>query len=128
MALEELRNDRMMSHLIDSLESGHGIQHYGRLVFAMVARHFVDDEEVIGLLSKDPECDDAEARRLIAQVSARDYNPPHRNRILEWMKEQDFPICPDTEDPQQCNVYRDLKFPESVYEKIAQYYEQKSTA
>jgi hypothetical protein len=126
MALEDLRNDRMMSHLIESLESGQGIQHYGRLVFAMVARHFVDEQEIIRLLSKDPECDEVEAKRLLSQVSARDYNPPHRNRILEWMKEQEFPICPDTADPQQCNVYRDLNFPESVYEKIAEYYEQKS--
>jgi hypothetical protein len=126
MAIEDLRNDRMMAHLIDSLEAGQGIQHYRRLVFTMVARHFIDEEAIVSLLARDPECDEAEARRLLAQVSARDYNPPHRNRILEWMKEQEFPICPDSGDPQQCNVYRDLKFPDSVYEKIAEYYDRKS--
>src|SRR5205823_10744542 len=34
----ELRNDSMMAHLLDSLRDGKDIGHYGRLVFAMVAR------------------------------------------------------------------------------------------
>ena len=46
--IEELRKDSMMAHLLDSLEAGKDIGHYGRLVFAMVARHFrsfgLDDE------------------------------------------------------------------------------------
>ena len=29
-----------MAHLLDSLNDGKDIGHYGRLVFAMVARHF----------------------------------------------------------------------------------------
>ena len=41
MALVDLRRNGMMSHLLDALEQGQSIGHYGRLVFAMVSRHFV---------------------------------------------------------------------------------------
>ena len=44
MALEDLRNNGMMSHLLDSLEKGQDIGHYGRLLFAMVARLFLEEE------------------------------------------------------------------------------------
>ena len=33
--VEELRKDEMMAHLLDSLDQGKDIGHYGRLVFAM---------------------------------------------------------------------------------------------
>jgi len=39
MAVEELRKNDMMAHLLDALDAGNDIGHYGRLVFAMVARH-----------------------------------------------------------------------------------------
>jgi len=39
-SLEQLRRNDMMSHLLDALESGEDIGHYGRLVFAMVAQYF----------------------------------------------------------------------------------------
>jgi len=112
----------MMSHLIATLESGHSIGHYGRLVFAMVARHFLDTGELLGYLRKDPECEPEQIDALLHQVEARDYNPPKRERILEWMKRQEFPICPDPGDPNQCNVYRNLDFPKEVYDKIAEFY------
>ena len=53
MAVDELRNNAMMSHLLDALEDGTDIGHYGRLVFAMVAHHFMDTDEVADWLSKD---------------------------------------------------------------------------
>jgi hypothetical protein len=124
MAIEDLKKSSMMAHLIGTLEGGDSIGHYGRLAFAMVARHFVEDDEVISLLEKDPECNPEEARSLMRQVNARNYNPPHRDRILEWMDRQEFPICPDAEDPRACNVYRDLKFPREIYDRIEQFYEQ----
>ena len=61
-------------------------------------------------------------------MNTRNYNPPHRDRILEWMDRQEFPICPGAEDPRQCNVYRDLKFPREIYERIEQFYEQRDPA
>lgn len=117
-----------MAHLLATLESGHSIGHYGRLVFAMVSRHFMDVDELAKHLAKDPECDLDQARGLIEQVEARDYNPPKRERILEWMRRQNFPVCPNPEDPSQCNVYRNLEFPKEVYDRIAQFHGARSAA
>src|SRR5215210_9463846 len=113
-----LRDSAMMSHLLDALEEGKDIGHYGRLTFAMIARHFLDEEELVRLLSNQPEQDDTRARAMVLQVEGRDYNPPRRERILEWQAQQDFPICPTPDDPQACNVYRELRFPDSIYEQI----------
>ncbi|HEY9624120.1 MAG TPA: hypothetical protein V6C78_27420 [Crinalium sp.] len=126
MAIEELRNNDMMAHLLDALDQGQDIGHYGRLVFAMVARHFMTEEELVDYLQKDSDFSETEARALYHQVQGKDYNPPKRDRILDWQQQQEFPICPNPDDPDSCNVYRDLKFPEHVYEHISSYYEQKA--
>jgi hypothetical protein len=123
-AADDLRQEPMMAHLMDSLDAGVDIGHYGRLVFAMIARHFMSEEELIGYLTKNPEFPEEQARGLLAQIDARGYNPPKRERILEWMSKQDFPICPFPNDRSQCNVYRNLDFPEDVYQKINEFYEQ----
>ena len=128
MAIEDLRKSEMMAHLLDALDGGKDIGHYGRLVFAMVARHFLDDEELVSWLAKDKDFPEEDARSLVRQVESRGYNPPRRNRILEWQQEQDFPICPNPDDPDACNVYKDLRFPEEVYEDISEYHEQKAEA
>lgn len=128
MAVDDLRKSDVMAHLLDALEAGKDIGHYGRLVFAMVARHFVDEEELVNLLQKDRDFDEAAARALVEQVQGRDYNPPRRERILEWQKEQEFPILPNPDDPDSGNVYRDLQFPDHVYEHIQEYREQKAAA
>ncbi|HEX8153351.1 MAG TPA: hypothetical protein VF698_09515 [Thermoanaerobaculia bacterium] len=119
MATEDLRNNAMMSHLLDALDRGEDIGHYGRLVFAMIARHFLSEEELCSWLRKDPTVSPDDAVSLCRQVEGRDYNPPRRDRILEWDSQQSFSICPD---PNECNVYRDLRFPEHVYEHIQEFY------
>jgi hypothetical protein len=121
--MDELRKDATMAHLLDALERGRDIGHYGRLVFAMVARHFVPEDELVARLANDRDFTEDEARALVRQVTGRDYNPPRRERILEWQAQQDFPICPNSEDPRACNVYRELKFPDGVYEDIEDFYE-----
>jgi DNA primase large subunit len=128
MSATKLRQSPMMAHLLDSLEEGKDIGHYGRLVFAMVARHFLDETELIKILQKNPGFSEEEARALYLQVQGRDYNPPKRERILQWQQEQEFPICPDSDDPDACNVYKDLEFPDEVYERIGEYYEQKAAS
>lgn len=125
MAVEELRKNDMMAHLLDALAAGKDIGHYGRLVFAMVARHFLSEEELISHLQQDRDFSEAQARALYQQVQGKDYNPPKRERILEWQQQQEFPICPNPDDPDACNVYKDLQFPEHVYENISSYYEHK---
>jgi len=126
MALDALRKNGMMAHLLDSLEAGQDIGHYGRLVFAMVARHFLDDEDLVETLVQDPAFNEDAARALVEQVKGRDYSPPRREKVLEFQSRQDFPICPNTDDPDACNVYKDLQFPESVYAHIGEYREQKA--
>jgi hypothetical protein len=128
MAREELRKNGMMAHLLSSLEEGQDIGHYGRLVFVMVARHFLGEEELVAQLCQDPHCSEEDARTLLLQVKQRDYNPPRRETVLEFQSRQDFPLCPDAEDPDACNVYKDLQFPERIYEHISEYREQKAHA
>ena len=123
-----LRDSPMMAHLLDALEAGTDIGHFGRLTFAMVARHFLPEEEMIRLLGSQPDHDEAEARRLLSQVEGRDYNPPKRERILEWQSHQEFPICPTPDDPDTCNVYRELDFPDEVFKNIEEYRERQFAA
>jgi len=81
----------------------------------------MSEDELISWLTKDRDCAEPKARALIAQVNARDYNPPKRERILEWMNKQGFPICPAPEDPGACNLYRNLEFPHEVYERVQRF-------
>jgi DNA primase large subunit len=127
MARDELKQNAMMAHLMEALDAGKDIGHYGRLVFAMVARHFMDEDELVEQLRKDADFSEEQARALVLQVQGRDYSPPRRERILEWQKEQEFPICP-SDDPDACNVYRDLRFPDTIYQHISEYYEEKAEA
>jgi hypothetical protein len=124
---QELRRDSMMSYLLDSLNDGKDIGHYGRLVFAMVARHFMPAEEVISWLTRDRDFSEAQAKAMLTQVAGHDYNPPRRERILEWQTQQEFPILPHPDDPDCGNLYRNLKFPDSIYGHIEQYQEQKAS-
>ena len=124
----ELRKDSMMAHLLDSLQAGKDIGHYGRLVFAMVARHFMPHQEVLAWLMRDPDLQEADAVNMLRQVEGRDYNPPRRERLLEWQTEQEFPILPYPDDPDCGNLYRNLKFPDAIYSHISHYHEQKETA
>lgn len=129
MALEDLRRNGMMAHLLDALEEGEDIGHYGRLVFAMVARHFADEDTLVELLQRGGGgVDEAAARALLEQVQGRDYSPPRREKVLQFQAQQDFPIIPNPEDPDAGNVYKDLQFPDEVYAHIQDYREQKAHA
>src|SRR5437667_5090395 len=128
MAVKDLRNNDMMAHLLDSLDAGKDIGHYGRLVLAMVARHFMDEDELVAYLHKNPGFGEEEARALVQQVQRREYNPPRGERILEWQAQQDFPICPNPDDLDACNVYKDLQFPDEIYDNINDYHVQKAAA
>jgi hypothetical protein len=128
MPVEDLRQSPMMNHILEALNRGEDIGHFGRLTFAMIARYFIDNEELAQLLAKDGGIDENEARGLVQQVEEMGYNPPRREKILEWQKQQDFPICPNPDDPDACNVYNELTFPVEVYEEIQEYREQRQAA
>ena len=126
MSVEDLRQSPMMEHMLDALDEGQDIGHYGRLTFAMVARYFVENDELVELLAKDGDTDEQEARALVQQVDEKDYNPPRREKIVEWQEQQDFQICPNLDDPDSCNVYNELTFPDGLYEDIQDYREEKA--
>jgi DNA primase large subunit len=126
MPVEDLRQSPMMAHMLDSLDNGEDIGHYGRLVFAMIGRHFVSNDELVELLTKDQDTDEQEMRALVQQVEGKGYSPPRREKILEYQRQQDFPICPDPDDPDACNPYAELQFPDEVYEDIREYREERT--
>ena len=128
MPKDDLRRSPMMAHLLEALQAGTDIGHYGRLTFAMIARYFLPEDELIRLLAKQPGQNEEAARALVLQVQSHDYNPPKRERILAWQAQQDFPICPTPDDPNSCNVYWELRFPEEVYERIDDYWEEEAKA
>jgi hypothetical protein len=128
MPVEDLRQSPMMAHMLDALDNGEDIGHYGRLVFAMIGRHFVSDDELVGLLTKDHDADEQEIRAMVQQVEEKGYSPPRREKILEFQNQQDFQICPNPDDPDACNVYNELQFPDEVYESIQQYQEKRQTS
>ena len=128
MSVEDLRQSPMMGHLLNALDKGEDIGHYGRLVFAMIARHFVSDDELVELLTKDHDADEREIRTMVQQVQEKDYSPPRREKILEYQSQQDFPICPNPDDPDACNVYNELQFPDAVYQDIQEYQEKRQTS
>ena len=128
MAVEDLRQSPMMGHMLDALDNGEDIGHYGRLVFAMIGRHFVGEDELVELLTKDHDADEREIRAMVQQVQEKGYSPPRREKILEYQSQQDFQICPNPNDPDACNPYQELQFPDEVYESIQEYQENKQSA
>ena len=128
MPVEDLRQSLMMAHMLDALDNGEDIGHYGRLVFAMIGRHFVSNDELVKLLTKDHDADEQEIRAMVQQVQDKAYSPPRREKILEFQNQQDFEICPNPGDPDACNVYNELQFPDDVYESIQEYQEKRQTS
>ena len=126
MPVEDLRKSSMMSHIMEALDNGEDIGHYGRLTFAMVGVYFAKDDELVGLLTKDEDADEREVRAMVQQVREKGYNPPNRDKILEWQSKQDFQICPNPDDPDACNVYSELDIPQEVLEDIQEYREEKA--
>ena len=125
MSFKDLRKNNTMAHILDALDDGKDIGHYGRLTFVMVAQYFADEEEIVAQLKKDKDFAEEEARSLYQQIKSKEYSPPSRDSILEWQSEQDFQIVADPEDPDSGNVYQDLTFPERVYDSISSYNQKK---
>ena len=126
--IDDVRKNSMMAGLLDALGEGRDIGHYGRLVFVMVARHFATHEELEAALARDRDFSTERARELVAQVERAGYNPPKREKILEFQAKQEFAIIADPSDPDAGNVYKDLEFPDGVYHHIEEYQEQKAHA
>lgn len=125
MSVQDLKQSPMMAHLIEGLDAHKDIGHYGRLVFVMVGRFFMNGDELVKYLQKNPGVSEEDARAMVAEVERKGYNPPQRNTILEWQQQQEYPICPNADDPDRCNVYKELRFPDEVYQHVEEYAKQK---
>jgi DNA primase large subunit len=121
MPVEDLTQSQMMNHMLEALENGEDIGHYGRLTFAMVGVYFANDDELVQVMTKNEDADEREVRAMVQQVREKGYNPPNRDKILEWQQKQDFQICPNPDDPDACNVYSELDMPQEVLEDIQEY-------
>jgi DNA primase large subunit len=121
MPVEDLKQSQMMNHMLEALENGEDIGHYGRLTFAMVGVYFANDDELVQVMTKNEDADEREVRAMVQQVREKGYNPPNRDKILEWQSKQDFQICPNPDDPDACNVYSELDMPQEVLEDIQEY-------
>lgn len=126
--LDDIRADRMMARLLDDLQNGVDIGHYGRLVFTMVARHFADEDKLVAALSRSPDFSEERARVMVREVVQAGYSPPKRPKILAFQERQEYPIVENPDDPDLGNVYKDLRFPDAVYEHIEHYREQQLAA
>ena len=126
MPVEDLRKSPMMNNMLDALDRGEDIGHYGRLTFAMIGRYFMGNDELVELLTKDNDANEQEMRTLVQQVEDKGYSPPRRDRILQWQDQQDFDICPNPDDPDSCNIYNELEMPDEVYQSIEEYREEKA--
>lgn len=126
--MEALLASPTMARLIDDMRAGTDIGHYGRLTFVMVGQRFLSDDEMLDLLARQPDHDEREMRALILRTRERDYNPPRRERLLEWQSRQDYPLIAHADDPSAGNLYRELQFPDDVYENIEEYYEEQVEA
>ena len=128
MPIEDLRQSPMMGHMLDALGNGEDIGQEGWWPLSRSARHFGTNNELVELLTKDHDAEEGEIRALVQQVEEKGYSPPRREKILEYQSQQDFPICPNPDDPDACNPYAELQFPDEVYESIQEYQEKRQTS
>jgi hypothetical protein len=71
--MDDLKHSPMMNHMLEALDRGEDIGHYGRLTFVMVARHRVDNEELVGLLTQDQDADERDVQVMVQQVEEKGY-------------------------------------------------------
>ena len=83
MPVEDLKQSPLMNHMLEALENGEDIGHYGRLTFAMVGAYFVKNDELVRLLTQHHDGDEREVRAIVQQVREKGYNPPNRDKLLE---------------------------------------------
>ena len=68
MPVEDLRQSPMMEHMLEALAREEDIGHYGQLTFVMIARDFLDSDELV---------------ELVQQVQEKGYSPLRRDKVLE---------------------------------------------
>ena len=94
MAVEDLKKNAMVAHLIDVLDHKEDIGHYGRLVFTRVAQHFLSEYEVVAELAKDKEFSEEQARSLYLQVQSKTITHPSARRSCSTSRSRNFRSSP----------------------------------
>lgn len=117
---EDMRASAMMDRLWTDLSKGTDVGHYGRLVFCMIARHFLDEKEIIKLLGKSVPTEEAAA--MLVEVNRTNYSPPRPAKIRQWQKNQQYKIIPEDKDQSWGNVYTELQLPQEIYENVTNFY------
>lgn len=120
MQRTKLTDSPMMAQLIESMKAGVDIGDYGRLAFVMTARYFVSEAKMVSLLAGQPGMDNEIAGTFVNHILEEDYSPPTPEQILEWQVIQEYSILPDPDDPDSYNVYRQLRFPQAVYDSVGE--------
>lgn len=125
-AREQMMSSPTIRRLVEAAEAGEDIGHYGELTLAIVGRYFMSDADLVDLLSRCVEMDRKKAAGLVHQVKEGDYSPPRRETLVHWSSEQQFNLI-NVKDPDSGNLYRELTFPDQVYEHIRHYHEDKAS-
>lgn len=123
---ETLRQSPTMKRMLDAMEAGEDIGHFGQFTFATVARHFLQEVDTVRLLAAQPNMDERKAAALLEHVTERGYNPPQRERILVQQTHNGFQLIPDPENPDSGNLYQEITFPDTIYDDISNYYRERA--
>lgn len=123
---EDLRKSPMMAKLWDDLQNKVDIGHFGRLVFTIIARHYLSEDELIRLLANNLEVEDAQV--LLLEVNERNYNPPRPSVIRKWQLRQAYRIIPPDQEHNLAwgNVYAELKLPQEIYDQVGGFYKEQA--
>lgn len=123
---EDMRKSHMMASLWDDLKIGVDIGHFGRLLFCIVARHFMEEEQIIKLLTSGQQMLPEDAQAMLLNVNERNYNPPRPSVIRKWQQKQRYKIIPDehAHDLAYGNLYSELRFPQEIYDQVGEFYKE----
>ena len=112
MAADALRKNDMTAHLMDALDRGEDIGHYGRLVFVMVGRHFMDEDELVRHLKQRGGHGRGEGPGgWSSSGPVRHHNPPKRERIMEWQAPAGLPHLPPRLRPRRLQRLQEPEIP-----------------
>jgi hypothetical protein len=89
-----------------------------------IAREYANERSTVhGERSSAPEPDDEPHARRAGRRGDKSMRAAGGREGL-----QDFPIRPNPDDPDACNVYNELQIPDDVYESIREYQEKRQTS
>ena len=130
-SLDDLKRNPMMRRIIQTMESGQDVGHYGRFIFTVVASYFIGEKEITDLLKRQPEIEDSEeALGFYLQVASARYVMPTSARIRAWDKSEEqknFPLIIQG-DRNSGNLYREIPLPQQALVSVRSYWREAAVA